>query len=47
MVEEDEDIIIIHLGKILTEEQYDEVVQSILAFMDKRWPDLGINRFSN
>ena len=44
---DDEDIITIHLGKVLTEEQYNEVVQSIIAFMDKRWPGLLPNRFSN
>lgn len=37
---EDEDIITIHLGRKLTEEQYNEVVNSIVAFMQKRWPRL-------
>ncbi len=43
----DEDIITIHLGKNLPEEKYNEVVQSIIAFMNKRWPDLTNNKFSN
>lgn len=45
--QDDEDIITIHLGKILSEEQYQEVVDSVLAFMNKRWPTLSNNRFSN
>lgn len=44
---QDEDIITIHLGKVLTQEQYDEVVASIAAFMNQRWPDYSGNRFSN
>lgn len=44
---EDEDIITIHLGRVLSEEQYEEVTQSIIAFMNARWPDLNPNRFSN
>lgn len=43
----DEDTITIHLGKVLTQEQYDEVVASITAFMNQRWPDYSGNRFSN
>ena len=43
----DEDIITIHLGKVLSEEQYNDIVQSVIAFMNKRWPDLSVNRFSN
>jgi len=45
--QDDEDIITIHLGKILSEEQYQEVVDSVIAFMNKRWPTLSNNRFSN
>ena len=45
--EQDEDIITIHLGKVLTQEQYDEVVASITAFMNQRWPDYSGNKFSN
>ena len=43
----DEDIITIHLGKVLTEEQYNEVVQSIVNFMNLRWPGLRNSQFSN
>ncbi len=43
----DEDIITIHLGKVLTEEQYNEVVKSIVAFMNTRWPGLLSNQFAN
>lgn len=47
MSEEDEDIITIHLGVNLSEEKYNEVVASVIAFMNSRWPDLNANRFSN
>ena len=43
----DEDIITIHLGKMLPEEQYNEVVRSVVAFMNKRWPGLLSNEFAN
>ena len=42
MIEKGEDIITIHLGKVLTQEQYDEVVASIIAFMNQRWPNCRI-----
>ena len=45
--EQEEDIITIHLGKVLTQEQYDEVLTSVIAFMNQRWPDYSGNRFSN
>lgn len=35
-----EDVIVIHLGH-LTEEQYNRVVESIMAFMNARWPNIG------
>ena len=41
----DEDIIVIHLGH-LSEERYKAVADSVIAFMNKRWPDVknvGIN----
>ena len=41
----DEDIIVIHLGH-LSEERYKAVADSVIAFMNKRWPDIknvGIN----
>lgn len=37
-MEQEEDIIVIHLGRTLTERQYEEVVKSVIAFMNKRWP---------
>lgn len=37
----DEDIIIIHLGRSLTDEQYERVLQSVIAFMNARWPGVG------
>jgi hypothetical protein len=44
----DEDVIIIHLGRVLTEEQYQEVLDSVLAFMKLRWPNhFSANEFSN
>ena len=38
----DEDIITLHLGKILPDEQYDEVVRSVVAFMNQRWPNCKV-----
>ena len=41
----DEDIIVLHLGH-LSEEQYQKVVESVIAFMNQRWPNvkqLGID----
>jgi len=35
----DEDIIVIHLGH-LTDEQFERVQQSIIAFMNARWPNI-------
>ena len=44
----DEDVIIIHLGRVLTDEQYQEVLDSVLAFMKLRWPNhCAPNEFSN
>ena len=34
-----EDVIIIHLGRSLTNEQFERVQQSIIAFMNTRWPN--------
>ena len=34
-----EDTIVIHLGH-LTQTQYDKVVESVIEFMNKRWPKL-------
>lgn len=36
----DEDIIVIHVGH-LTDEQYNRVVDSLVAFMNARWPNLS------
>ena len=34
----DEDVIVIHLGH-LSDEQFEQVSLSIIAFMNKRWPN--------
>lgn len=34
----DEDVIVIHLGH-LSDEQFERVSQSIIAFMNTRWPN--------
>lgn len=36
----DEDVIVIHVGH-LTDEQYNRVVDSLVAFMNARWPNLS------
>lgn len=36
-----EDVIIIRLGRSLTDEQFERVQQSIIAFMNARWPDIA------
>lgn len=36
----DEDVIIIHLGH-LSNEQFERVQQSIIAFMNVRWPNIA------
>ena len=33
----DEDIITIHLGKVLTEEQYDAVLHSVVDYLNHHW----------
>jgi len=35
-----ENSITIHLGRKLSDEKFNEVVASIIDFMDSRWPDL-------
>ena len=35
-----EDVIVIHLGH-LSEEQYSRVVDSVIAFMNSRWPNIA------
>ena len=37
LVSLDEDIITIHLGKVLTEEQYDEVLHSVIDHLNRHW----------
>ena len=47
-MEEDEDVIIIHIGRVLTEQQFNEVMESVIAFMNKRWPNhCAPNEFAN
>lgn len=36
----DEDTIVIHLGRVLTPEEYEAVPQSVIAFMNTRWPNI-------
>ena len=36
-----EDVIIIHLGRSLTDEQFERVQRSVIAFMNARWPDIA------
>ena len=33
----DEDIITIHLGKVLSQEQYDAIVASVVEFLNTNW----------
>ena len=35
--DKDEDIITIHLGKVLPEEQYNLIVESVIEFLNKNW----------
>lgn len=37
---QNEDVIVIHLGH-LSNEQFERVQQSIIAFMNTRWPNLS------
>lgn len=36
-----EDVIIIHLGRSLSDEQFERVQRSVIAFMNARWPDVA------
>lgn len=36
--ETEEDVIVIHLGRIVSDEVYNEIQQSIIKFLDERWP---------
>ena len=38
---DNEDVIIIHLGRNLTDEQFERVKQSVIAFMNARWPNIA------
>ena len=38
--EQEEDIITIHLGKVLTEKQYDAIVKSVIDFLNTNWSHL-------
>ena len=35
----DEDIVVIHLGKRVTQSEYDAFVASIVAFLNQRYPN--------
>lgn len=43
---EGEDCIVIELGVILPDDKYEEVLASVIAFMNERWPDFAQNRFT-
>lgn len=36
----DENVIVIHLGH-LTDEQFEQVQRSVIAFMNARWPNIA------
>lgn len=36
-LDKDEDIITIHLGKVLTEKQYDAVLHSVVDHLNRHW----------
>lgn len=36
--ETEEDIIVIHLGRTVSDELYNEIQESIIRFLDSRWP---------
>ena len=36
--DEQEDVIIVHLGRVLSDEMYNQVVDSIVALLDKKYP---------
>ena len=41
LTDPDGDVIIIHLGRILTDEQFEQVQHSVIEFMNARWPDMA------
>lgn len=43
----DEDVIIIHLGRVLPEEQYNKIVESVVYFLNNRWPDIRVAGIDN
>ena len=47
MLEGSGDVIVIELGKVLTESQYREVCASVIAFLNRRWPQFKASEFSN
>ena len=44
---EEGDTIVIHLGVELSDEQLDEVANSVADFLNARWPQFTMNRFKN
>lgn len=38
-----EDTITIHLGKVLSEQEYKAVVDALIAFLNKRFPNQNYN----
>lgn len=43
---DEQDMIVIELGTVLPEDKLNEVLNSVIAFMDERWPDFAQNRFT-
>ena len=43
---EEEDCIVIELGTVLPDDKYAEVLNSVIEFMNARWPDFAQNRFT-
>lgn len=37
----DEDIITIHLGKVVSQEKYDEIVHYIISCLNKKYPEIN------
>jgi len=44
--QEVQDTIVIELGTTLSDDKYEEVLHSVMEFMNYRWPDFAPNRFT-
>lgn len=36
--DEQEDVIVVHLGRVLSDDMYNQVVDSIIALLEKKYP---------